>query len=163
MDHHLHGTELRDAVGTVWAVFGHRFAIEGQDGRLLADLGPEGAEGIALKAGDAVAIRGEAKPSEIKVTSITLADGTVRNLDRTKRHRDDHADADPAAAIAAVTAAGYTDLSEPRRKPKHFEIAGSKEGSRFDVRVELDGTIRKAKAASWRRPTFDPGASDAVE
>lgn len=147
MDEHQHGAEPRDAVGTVWAVFGHRFALEGQDGRLLADLGPKGAEAITLKMGDKVSIRGEPRPSEIKVTSITLADGTVRNVDWTKKHKDHHAAADPAAAIAAVTAAGYTDLSEPRRKPKHFEIAGSKGGSRFDVHVELDGIIRKAKAA----------------
>jgi hypothetical protein len=146
--------------GTVWAVFGHRFAVEGQDGPVLADLGPKGSEGIAIAKGDTVSFTGERKPSEIKVTSLTLKDGTVREIAWPKKPHDEkkshdekknadekpvHEPADPAAAIAAVKAAGYAIEGEPKRKPKHFEIVGSKDGARHEVHVGLDGGIHKAK------------------
>ena len=106
--------DMQEASGTIWAVFGHRFAIEGKEGRFLADLGPKGAEGIELKVGD--------------------ADG---------KHA--HEPADPAAAIAAVRGQGYAVEGDPRRKPKHFEIVGSRDGARHEIHVELDGKIRKTK------------------
>lgn len=137
------------ASGTVWARFGHRFAIEGKDGRFLADLGPKGAEGLTLKPGDTVAVMGERKPSEIKVTTLTLADGTVRTIDWPKKpdHPEGKAPADPAAAIAAVEAAGYAVEGDPVRKPKHFEIVGTRAGTRHTIHVEFDGRIRKTEAA----------------
>ena len=141
--------DMQEASGTIWAVFGHRFAIEGKEGRFLADLGPKGAEGIELKVGDAVSLKGERKPSEIKVRSLTLKDGSVRTIVwPTKPHegKDTREPADPSAAIAAVRGQGYTVEGEPKRKPKHFEIVGSKEGARHEIHVELDGKIRKTKS-----------------
>lgn len=140
--------DMQEASGTIWAVFGHRFAIEGKEGRFLADLGPKGAEGIALKVGDAVSLTGERKPSEIKVKSLTLKDGSVRTIAwPTKPHdgKDAHEPADPAAALAAVRGQGYAVEGEPRRKPKHFEIVGSRDGARHEIHVEFDGTIRRTK------------------
>lgn len=134
--------------GTVWAVFGHRFAIEGKDGRVLADLGPKGAEDIAIAPGDTVTITGECKPSEIKVMSITLKDGTPREIAWPKKPHDEKADqapADPATALAAAEAQGYAVEGEPKRKPKHFEVVGSKDGVRHEIHVELDGKVRKTK------------------
>jgi len=140
--------DTQTITGTVWAVFGHRFAIEAKDVRVLADLGPKGAEGIAIADGDTVTITGERKPSETKVTSITLKDGIVREIAWPKKPHEekaDHAPADPAAALAAVKADGYAAEGEPARKPKHFEIVGAKDGVRHEIHVELDGNIRKAK------------------
>lgn len=141
--------DIQEAMGTVWAVFGHRFAIEGQGGRLLADLGPKAAERIALKVGDTVTLKGERKPSEIKVTSLTLPDGSVRTIDWPKKRRsdgmDDKAPADPAVAVAAVRAEGYAVEGEPKRKLKHFELVGIKDGTRHEFHVERDGRIRKTK------------------
>ena len=31
--------EMHSTHGTIWALFGHRLALEGPDGRLLVDLG----------------------------------------------------------------------------------------------------------------------------
>lgn len=135
--------EQQDVSGTVWAVFGHRLAIEGPGGRTLADLGPKGAAGIKISAGDTVFLKGERKPTEIKVTSLILGDGTAHAIPWPKK--PEHGEADPAAAIAAVEAEGYAVEGEPRRKPKHVEVVGSKDGTRHELHVAFDGTIRKVK------------------
>ena len=131
------------ATGTVWAIFGHRFAIEGAEGRLLADLGPKGSEGVTLAIGDTVTVEGERKPSEIKVAQLTTADGTAHAVAWPEKHADRAAD--PAAAIAAAAAAGYRVTGEPERKPKHFDVPAEKDGQAVRLHVALDGTLRKAK------------------
>lgn len=140
---------MQEAAGTVWAMFGHRFAIDGSQGRFLADLGPRGAEAVSLKVGDAVSLKGERKPSEIKVTSLTLADGRVQAVEwpekPSPKDKGHHTPADPAVAVAAARAHGFVVEGAPERKPKHFEITGSKDGVRCEIHVELDGRIRKTK------------------
>ncbi len=135
--------DQQEVSGTVWAVFGHRLAIEGSEGRYLADLGPKGAEGLRIAAGDKVSLRGERRPTEIKVTSITLSDGESRNI--AWPGKPGHGEANPATAIAAAQAEGYAVEGEPRRKPKHFEVLGTRDGARHELHVEFDGTIRKTK------------------
>jgi hypothetical protein len=57
--------------GEVTEIFAHRFVVKtAADGKVLADLGPKGAEQVLLKEGDRVELVGELKPSEIKVHSI---------------------------------------------------------------------------------------------
>lgn len=138
-------TDPHTATGTIWAVFGHRFAVEGPEGRFLADLGPKGAEGLTLAPGDTVTVSGERKPSEIKVSRLTLGDGTPRAVPWPAK--PDHAPADPAAALAAAREAGYAPSGETRRKPKHFEVPATKDGSAFTLHVDLDGSVRKAEPA----------------
>jgi hypothetical protein len=141
-------TDMQTITGIVWAVFGHRFALSGQDGRYLAALGPKGSETIKIAQGDTVTIKGERKPSEIKVSAITLANGTTCDVAWPKKpHEDDgrHGPADPASALAAVEAQGYAIEGRPERKPKHFEIVGVKDGVRHAIHVELDGKVRHTK------------------
>lgn len=135
--------DTQEVSGTVWAVFGHRLAIEGTGGRFLADLGPKGAEGLTVAVGDAVSLKGERRPTEIKVTSITLNQDAARAI--TWPAKPDQDEADPSAAIAAATNEGYAVEGEPKRKPKHFEIIGTKDGARHELHVAFDGTIRKVK------------------
>ncbi|MHC2106829.1 hypothetical protein [Methylobacterium sp. CM6246] len=131
-------TEPFDAAGTVWAVFGHRFALDGAGGRILADLGPKGAAGIVLAAGDRVSLRGTRKPSEIKVTRLTLADGSTRTIDwpekdaskkdarktgAAKTEGHGHPVADPALAVRAAEAAGYAVAGA---EAQAFRAAGRK-------------------------------------
>lgn len=137
--------DTQTVTGTVWAVFEHRFAVEAKDGRILADLGPKGSEGIEVAVGDTVSFEGERKPSEIKVTSIVLKDRITHAIAWPKKPHDEHGERDPAAAIAAVNAQGYAVEGVPKRKPKHFEIVGAKGGARHEFHVELDGKIRKSK------------------
>lgn len=135
--------DMQEVSGTVWAVFGHRLAIEGPGGRVLADLGPKDAKGIALAVGDEVSLKGERKPTEIKVTAIAVNGGAAREI--TWPTKPDHGEADPSLAIAAARAEGYVVAGEPKRKPKHFEIVGAKDGAHHELHIELDGTIRKVK------------------
>ena len=137
--------DSHDATGTVWALFGHRFALDGAGGRILADLGPKGAAGIALAVGDRVSVQGTQKPSEIKVTRLTLADGSTRTIAWPEKEKHDHPPADPALAIRAAEAAGYAVAGVPARKPKHFELRGAKDGAEHELHITLDGEIRKAK------------------
>ena len=133
--------------GIIDAVFAHGFVLRRRDGtRLLADVGPKGAEAFRLAEGAEVPIEGEAKPSELKVSSITPKGGEAVAIRHGKPH-DDHAEIDPAAATAAVERAGLTLVGEPRRKPKHYEVLARRGADLVEVHVEQDGTIRKEKTA----------------
>ena len=46
-----HDPKQTSISGVVTAVFAHRFVLEGEDGRFLADLGPEGAHRVTLNEG----------------------------------------------------------------------------------------------------------------
>ncbi|KQP89759.1 hypothetical protein ASF60_18675 [Methylobacterium sp. Leaf113] len=143
----------RSTHGTIWALFGHRLALECPEGRVLVDLGPEGAEALAraavtLKPGDAIAVTGEQKPSEIKASAITAPDGTRHRIPRSRPEDGDAGKADPALALAALQQAGYQVDGEARRKPKHFEIHARKDGGHFEAHVTFAGVIRKTKTIS---------------
>lgn len=132
------------AEGVVDAVFAHRFVLKRADGtRLLADLGPKGLDAFPLVEGATVAIEGEAKPSETKVTRITPKGGASVAIVH-GRSRDG---IEPAEVLASVQRAGLDPVGEPRRKPKHFEVLARRGGNLFEVHVETDGAIRKEKPA----------------
>lgn len=135
-------TSITTASGTVWAVFGHRLALDCADTKILVDLGPKGAEGLTLAPGDAVIVEGERTPCEIRAARLVLADGTVRTLARPGR---DHGPGDLELALRRVRDAGYHVEGAPIRKPRHFELVGIRDGASFQVHVHDDGSIRKAK------------------
>lgn len=148
-DRHMPDTTTSEA-GTVEAVFAHRFVLKRKDGtRLLADLGPKGADAFRLVEGAEVSIEGEAKPSELKVSRLTPKGGEPIAIPHGKPHDDghDHRDADPEAALAAVRQAGLEPIGSPRRKPKHFEVLARRAGDLLEVHVEPNGRIRKEKPA----------------
>lgn len=137
--------------GKVVDIFAHRFVIETKDGRHLADLGPDGAKRFPLEIGDDVSLTGARKPSEIKVSDIARKDSARLQLEHKKKKpkpHHDHDDVEPKAALDAVKAAGFAVLADPRRKPKHFEILARKGSKIEELRVELDGHIRKSKPVS---------------
>jgi hypothetical protein len=149
--------EHRTAVsGKILHVFAHRFVVETAKGAILADVTPKGIEKLALHVGDAVSLEGEMKPSELKVTRLTRGGKTVEVEHKKKPHHDDHhhdhhhEPADPAIVLKAARKAGYEPVGTPRRKPKHFEVLGRRDGAFVELHIELDGHIRKTK----------PGASD---
>jgi hypothetical protein len=133
--------------GAVQNVFAHRFTLLTAEGVVLADLTPHGAEKIKLIVGDKVRIEGERKPSEIKVDRIQRGDLTV-TIEHPKKHGPhdarDH-DGDAKAAAASARAAGFEVIGEPRRKPKHFEILGRRDGSLSELHVSIDGNVRDSK------------------
>ena len=149
--------ERVEVSGEIVDVFAHRFTIERADGsRVLADLGPKGAEAFALQRGLAIVASGEMKPSELRVERIAKTGAAPIEIEHRKRHEHDHGPghhgphhdhgpADPKVALRAVTAAGLLPLGDPRRKPKHFEVLARRGRAFVECHVELDGHIRKEK------------------
>jgi hypothetical protein len=136
--------------GTVEDVFGHRFVLSTEYGKILADLTPKGQMQCVLRSGEEITIEGERRPSEVKIRKITLGGKTVEIGRGEDPHGHRHHEPgrhrhDPTAAIAAVRKQGYEVIGDPRVKPKHFEILARKGDGLRELHVELDGHIRKAK------------------
>lgn len=143
MPHH----EKTSLSGKVTDVFAHRFVLETLDGeRVLADLGPHGADQISLATGDKISIEGDRHPSEIKVGRLTRENEAVE-IERPKPKPPQQArDRGPEAAIKALAATGVRPVGEPRRRPHHFEITAEKDGKRQEYHVHDDGRIHPAKS-----------------
>lgn len=133
--------------GRVTDVFAHRFVVETGKGKILADLGPKGAERVSLKEGDHVELIGDMRPSELKVHSVAKNGAPPVLVDhpgKLRSHPHAFEEADSKPALKTVEANGFTVLGRPRRKPKHFEILGrDPAGDMVELHVELDGSLRK--------------------
>lgn len=131
--------------GKITHIFAHRFVVQTPNGAVLADLTPHGANLVDLRIGAEVELEGERKPSELKVLHFSC-DGASVEIEHKKKHDHDlHESADPEVAIGAARAAGFEPTGAPRRKPKHFEIQGRRNGQDYELHVELGGRIRKAR------------------
>jgi hypothetical protein len=146
--------DITTIIGVVADVFGHRFVIATKSGKVLADLGPKGAELIALREGDEVTLAGEMKPTELKVSTITRKGEAAIAVEHKKKpheqdpapHRKHDAEADPAIALKAARDAGYAVVGSPRRKPQHFEVLGrNARGGFVELHIEFDGDVRKRR------------------
>ncbi|MBR1207530.1 MULTISPECIES: hypothetical protein [unclassified Bradyrhizobium] len=131
--------------GKIVHVFAHRFVVQTANGAVLADLTPHGADLVKLRIGADVELEGEQKPSELKVTRFACGRENVMIQHKRKPDHGHHEPADSATAIEAARAAGFEPVGAPRRKPKHFEIEGRRNGETYELHVELGGRIRKAK------------------
>jgi len=134
--------------GKVTDIFAHRFVIKTDAGKILADLGPKGAQQVTLKVGDHVEVSGEMKPSELKVSVFTKQGAEPIDIEHKKKpHEGGQApNADPEVVIRAARDAGFLVFGKPKRKPKHFEVLVRKPESGFaELHVELDGKLRHAK------------------
>ncbi|MCS3446082.1 MULTISPECIES: hypothetical protein [Bradyrhizobium] len=131
--------------GKIVYVFAHRFVVQTSSGAVLADLTPHGADRVKLRIGADVVLEGEQKPSELKVTRFACDGETVTIQHKKKPDHGHHEPADVATAVEAARAAGFEPLGTPRRKPKHFELDGRRNGETYELHVELGGRIRKAK------------------
>lgn len=148
--------------GKILHVFSHRFVVQTKSGALLADLTPKGLDRVALKVGDTVKLDGEMKPSELKVSRVVV-DGRTVKIEHGKphHHHDDlhhehhHGPADPEIVLRAAREAGYEPAAKPRRKPKHFEVLGKRNGRYSELHIELDGHIRKSKPADRDEPKWE--------
>lgn len=149
MPHHEH-VKIEGLIGDV---FFHRFVVELTTGeKILADIGPKGAEAFPLETGAAIVAEGEMKPSELKVERIALKGEKLVDVEHKKKHPPHHghhhhhdANAEPDVAKRAVAQAGFEMIGEPRRKPKHFEALCRKGRKLFECHVAFDGDIYKEK------------------
>lgn len=134
--------------GKITHIFAHRFVVQTPRGAVLADVTPSGVDIVKLRIGADVELEGEQKPSELKVTRFAC-DGASVEIEHKKKHdHDHHGPADPQVAIKAARAAGFEPIGRPRRKPKHFELQGRRNGQDYELHVELGGRIRKARLVS---------------
>jgi hypothetical protein len=144
--------------GTILHLFAHRFAVDTGGGVVLADITPKGLEQIALRLGDRVVLEGERKPSELKVHHLTRDGRTIEIEHKKKPHHEGrhggHGPADPAVVLRAARGAGYEPVGMPRRKPRHFEVLGRRDGAFAELHIELDGRIRKTKPATGAEPKW---------
>ena len=131
--------------GKIVHVFAHRFVVQTPKGAVLADLTPHGADLVKLRIGADVELEGEQKPSELKVTRFACDGASVTIPHKKKPDHGHHEPADPARAVEAARAAGFEPVGTPRRKPKHFEIEGRRNGETYELHVELGGRIRKSR------------------
>jgi hypothetical protein len=138
--------------GKVAHVFGHRFVVETDQGVMLADLTPRGAEQHALRIGEVVSLSGEMKPSELKVSQLTVGKTTI--LIEHKKPHDHHPHAEPGDAMKAARDVGFEPLGQPRRKPKHFEVLGRRNRQLTELHIELNGNIRKMKPVESGDPKW---------
>jgi len=156
MPHH----EIVALTGLIRNVFAHRFTVE-VDGKVhLADLGPKGAEMFSLSEGLVISLKGEQRPSEIKVIEIAANGRAPVAIDHKKPHhgpghgkghhppyQPHHHDVDPKLALRAAEVAGWTPNGMPQRKPQHFEVlARQKKGPWAELHIDLDGGLYKVKA-----------------
>ena len=141
--------------GTILHLFAHRFVVETAGGAVLADVTPKGIEQMVLKVGDRVSLEGEMKPSELKVTRLTRDGRTVVIEHKKKPDHHEHPPADPRIVLQAARAAGYEPAAAPRRKPRHFEVLGRRDGHFTELHIELDGHIRKTKPATGDDPKWE--------
>ena len=111
---------------------------------VLADLTPRGLEVVGLRIGDRVALEGEQKPSEIKVSKLER-NGETFAIGYGPHDTREH-EADPAIAIKTAEDAGYQVIGGPRRKPKHFEVLGKKGAEFEELHIELDGGVPEEQA-----------------
>jgi hypothetical protein len=152
-DHH-HST----LTGEVTDIFAHRFVVLTKTRKILADLGPKGAEQVALRLGDKVTMSGEMKASELKVHKIQKEGGPTIGLDHKKprrRHHEEHDDADPKLALETVRRQGFSVAAGPRHKPRHFEILGKdSRGDLVELHLEFGGALRHARAATKDDPKW---------
>jgi hypothetical protein len=135
-----------NAAGEITHVFGHRFLLKTGSKSVLADLTPRGLEVVGLRIGDRVALEGEQKPSEVKVSNLERNGETFAIGHGPHDTRED--EADPAIAIKTAEDAGYQVIGGPRRKPKHFAVLGKKGAEFEEFHIELDGGVRKTRSVS---------------
>lgn len=148
--------------GKILHVFAHRFVVETEAGAILADVTPKGLDHVTLRVGDTVSLEGEGRPSELKVIRLTL-DGRIVEIEHRKPHHEHHdhhhgphcKPADPEVVLRAARKAGYEPAAQPRRKPRHFEVLGLRDGRFVELHVELDGRIRKTRPGVRDDPKWE--------
>ena len=112
---------------------------------VLADLTPRGLEVVGLRIGDRVALEGEQKPSEIKVSKLER-NGETFAIGHGPHDTREH-EADPAIAIKLPRTPDIKLLED--RTANQSILRCWEKGAEFEeLHIELDGDVRKTKRVS---------------
>lgn len=146
--------------GEVRDVFGNRFVLEDQSGRVLVETGPERGREYDLRQGERLTVFGEPdNDGGFEAARIVREDGSeivLRRPDGPPRAagddrrpaRDagpaDRQDVGDAELTAVLSNAGFTDIRLDERKGRHVEYdARGADGQRVEVELFLDGAVKK--------------------
>jgi hypothetical protein len=151
----LHGTTIE---GTVTDVFGNRFVLRDDSGRVLVEAGPERHHRLDIRAGERLRVTGRAEDGGFEAFRIRREDGReifVRNPEGPppwaggRGRADDRRGAlelTPEAAVRAAEAAGYRPAGTPERHPRHYELrATNPRGEAVELRIEENGRITRER------------------
>lgn len=143
--------------GRVGEVFGNRFILEDDNGRVLVEAQGELPAGTVIGTGDTLVIIGTDTPNGFLASAISRDDGT--ELLAAPRPTDMPAPAaapaapgtpaptanlDEAGAKAAVEAMGFSEVRLDERGRNHFEFKGrDADGRQVEVELARDGSLRK--------------------
>ncbi len=158
--------------GEVRDVFGNRFVLEDQSGRVLVETGPARGQEYDLRQGERLTVFGEPDSdggfdafrivredgSEIEVNR---PDGSPRQGGDERRDArgpatDDRRDIGDAELAEVLTAAGFTDVRLDERKGRHVEYdALDADGQRVEVELFFDGDVKKLEFEDDGRAALD--------
>ncbi len=172
--------------GTVSDVFGNRFVLQDDSGRVLVETGPDRNRRLDIKPGEKLRVVGRSDDGGFDAFTIRRADGSeivLRSPDDKRPRAEGPGPRGegpgpkrearrgppppmPAAAIStdgvlkAITDAGYKPEGAPERHPRHFEVdAVNADGERVRVHADLDGRVYREV---WDRGRgFDERPSEA--
>ncbi|MCC7272360.1 MAG: PepSY domain-containing protein [Alphaproteobacteria bacterium] len=157
--------------GTVGDVFGNKFVLQDDSGKVLVESGPEWHRRIAVQPGEKVTVSGRPGPGGFEAFAITRADGTrieVRPAGgpppwggaradrgpgpgpgpdgRGPRHVAPPDEKSRAELTEILGRAGYRDITDFDRKRHHFEVeARNRYGEKVEVHIDFAGNIYKEK------------------
>jgi hypothetical protein len=148
--------------GTVTDVFGNRFVLQDQSGRMLVDGGPARHQRLDIRAGERVTVTGRLEENGFRAESLRREDGREIAIARPagpppraaempdRRGPARHAaPIPPEAAVRAAEAAGYRVQGSPERHPRHYEmVALNPRGERVQVHVDFEGRVYRE---TWDR------------
>lgn len=139
--------------GAVTDVFGNRFVLQDQTGRMLVDGGSARHQRLDIRPGERVSVTGRLEENGFRADIIRREDGREIAITRPggrpahptedRRGPARHAAAiSPEAAVRAAEAAGYRVQGTPERHPRHYEmVALNPRGERVQVHVDFEGRV----------------------
>ncbi|MCX7684786.1 MAG: hypothetical protein N2Z67_05860 [Acetobacteraceae bacterium] len=148
--------------GTVTDVFGNRFVLQDQSGRMLVDGGGPRHQRLDIRSGERLTVTGRLEENGFRAESIRREDGREIAIARPagpppraagtpdRRGPSRHAAViAPEAAVRAAEAAGYRVQGSPERHPRHYEMAAlNPRGERVQVHVDFEGRVYRE---TWDR------------
>ncbi len=137
--------------GTVTDVFGHRYVVDEGSKKSLVDIGPKGADAIAIKTGDKVTVDGELTDAgEVRAAKVAVGDAAAVEIPGSKSwwerltgsDKEDKTPFGPEEAKAVVTKAGYEPIGDPKPEKKHYEVLAKKDGKFYEVHAHRNGDVK---------------------
>jgi hypothetical protein len=125
-----------NAAGEIIHVFGHRFVLKTGSKSVLADLMPRGLQIAGLRIGDRVALEGEQKPSEIKVSSLNATEKHLHSEGPGRKPKHFEVLEKKAPSLRSITSSSTSCSEDQACVPARSQMAiGNRVGTRLVRRI----------------------------